>query len=156
MRIGLPMLSLFALAVTSSCKKDNANAAEKLQAAGSSPRALTTMTSNADLIAYKNSAHKIFVGFLVGDGADAAASFNPANAPDSTDFLSFLQGMMPPDRTGALPRPREPGLWYAIFCRMPILMALPKIRLRQLQPKPLPRQPVLMTIGRRRCITNIS
>ncbi|MEO6915701.1 MAG: hypothetical protein ABI151_08695 [Chitinophagaceae bacterium] len=44
------------------------------------------------LVAYKNSKHHLFVGFLVGDGNDPAASFNPANAPDSVDFLEFFAG----------------------------------------------------------------
>ncbi|SDQ00342.1 Putative glycoside hydrolase Family 18, chitinase_18 [Mucilaginibacter sp. OK268] len=94
LKTGLLMLSMSALALTQSCKKDNGSAAEKLQAAAASKNGLTTMstTSNADLIAYKNSVHKIFVGFLVGDGADPAASYNPANAPDSTDFLEFFAG----------------------------------------------------------------
>ncbi|MBB6110893.1 glycoside hydrolase family 18 [Mucilaginibacter lappiensis] len=93
-RVGLPMLCMLALALTSSCKKDSGNSAEKLQTLGASKNSLKTQaaTSNADLIAYKNSVHKIFVGFLVGDGADPAASYNPANAPDSTDFLEFFAG----------------------------------------------------------------
>lgn len=48
--------------------------------------------SNANLIAYKNSPHHIFVGFLVADGNDPAAGYDPANAPDSVDFLEFFAG----------------------------------------------------------------
>lgn len=44
------------------------------------------------LLDYKNSQHPIFVGFLVGDGNDPANSFNPANAPDSVDYLEFFSG----------------------------------------------------------------
>ena len=39
--------------------------------------------------------HHIFVGFLVSDGADPAASTNPANSPDSVDFLEFFAGRDP-------------------------------------------------------------
>jgi len=44
------------------------------------------------ILDYKNSVHPVFVGFLVGDGNDPAESFNPANAPDSVDFLEFFAG----------------------------------------------------------------
>jgi hypothetical protein len=50
------------------------------------------MDTNANLIAYKNSPHHIFVGFLVADGNDPAAGYDPANAPDSVDFLEFFSG----------------------------------------------------------------
>ncbi len=44
------------------------------------------------LLAYKNGPHHIFVGYLVGDGNDPAAGYNPANAPDSVDYLEFFAG----------------------------------------------------------------
>jgi Glycoside hydrolase family 18, BT1044-like len=44
-----------------------------------------------NLKAYKNSPHKIFVGFLVA-GDDPYEAYNPANAPDSVDFLEFFAG----------------------------------------------------------------
>lgn len=44
------------------------------------------------LLAYKNSDHQIFVGYLVGDGNDPVNSFNPATAPDSADYLEFFAG----------------------------------------------------------------
>lgn len=44
------------------------------------------------LITYKNSKHHLFLGFLVGDGNDPVASYNPANSPDSVDFLEFFAG----------------------------------------------------------------
>lgn len=44
------------------------------------------------LLEYKNSNHFLFVGYLVGDGNDPANSYNPANAPDSADFLEFFAG----------------------------------------------------------------
>jgi hypothetical protein len=58
-----------------------------------SPGATADATSSGGgLIAYKNSAHHPFVGYLVADGNDPAASVNPANAPDSVDFLEFFAG----------------------------------------------------------------
>lgn len=51
-----------------------------------------TYDSLAHLIAYKNSVHPIFVGYLVGDGNDPVPSYNPANAPDSVDYLEFFAG----------------------------------------------------------------
>lgn len=44
------------------------------------------------LKAYKNSSHHIFVGYLVGDGNDPFAGYDPANAPDSADYLEFFAG----------------------------------------------------------------
>ncbi|HVI46878.1 MAG TPA: glycoside hydrolase family 18 [Chitinophaga sp.] len=49
------------------------------------------LTKNDSLKAYKDSPHRLFVGFLVG-GDDPAEAFNPANAPDSVDFLEFFAG----------------------------------------------------------------
>lgn len=49
-------------------------------------------TSHANILDYKNSDHHIFVGFLVGDGNDPVGGFNPANAPDSVDFLELFAG----------------------------------------------------------------
>lgn len=48
--------------------------------------------SLSDLLAYKNSPHQIFLGYLVGDGNDPVAAYNPANAPDSVDYLEFFAG----------------------------------------------------------------
>jgi hypothetical protein len=48
--------------------------------------------SHANILNYKNSKHHIFVGFLVGDGNDPFGGYNPANAPDSVDFLEFFAG----------------------------------------------------------------
>lgn len=48
--------------------------------------------SDSALIAYKNSAHHPFVGYLVADGNDPAAAVDPANSPDSVDFLEFFSG----------------------------------------------------------------
>ncbi len=65
---------------------------------GTAPSSVTTKpvtaaaTSNAGLVAYKNSAHHLFVGFLVDDGSDPVASTNPENSPDSVDFLEFFSG----------------------------------------------------------------
>ncbi|WP_161596672.1 RICIN domain-containing protein [Chitinophaga vietnamensis] len=52
-------------------------------------------TSASSLVAYKNSSHKLFVGYLVADGADPVPAYNPANAPDSVDFLEFFAGRDP-------------------------------------------------------------
>lgn len=49
-------------------------------------------TDTPSIIHYKNSDHAIFVGFLVGDGNDPYESYNPANAPDSIDYLEFFAG----------------------------------------------------------------
>lgn len=90
--VPLRLLILAAIIFLASCKKDSKLAAtdQTLQVSNSSMAFATA--SNSDLIAYKNSPHKIFVGFLVGDGADPAASFNPVNSPDSADFLEFFAG----------------------------------------------------------------
>jgi len=52
----------------------------------------STSTSDSALIAYKNSNHHLFLGFLVADGNDPVPSINPANSPDSVDFLEFFAG----------------------------------------------------------------
>jgi hypothetical protein len=52
----------------------------------------STATSDSALIAYKNSNHHLFLGFLVDDGNDPVASTNPANSPDSVDFLDLFVG----------------------------------------------------------------
>lgn len=60
----------------------------------------TTQTNNGNnngtpannLLTYKNSQHPIFVGFLVGDGNDPVAGYNPANVPDSVDYVEFFAG----------------------------------------------------------------
>lgn len=58
-----------------------------------SPKLRTKRASSPSaLIKYKESKHHVFVGFLVGDGNDPAAGFNPANAPDSADYLEFFAG----------------------------------------------------------------
>ena len=49
-------------------------------------------TTQGRLIKYKESKHHVFVGFLVGDGNDPLSGYNPANAPDSADFLEFFAG----------------------------------------------------------------
>jgi len=61
---------------------------------GSSTASLT-LTDNATLIAYKNSPHHPFVGFLVADGSNSTNDYNPADAPDSVDFLEFFAGRDP-------------------------------------------------------------
>lgn len=52
----------------------------------------TTVTPQPTLLDYKNGAHHLFVGYLVADGNDPVAGYNPANAPDSVDFLEFFSG----------------------------------------------------------------
>jgi hypothetical protein len=47
---------------------------------------------NDSLIAYKNSKHHIVIGYLVGDGYDDTAAYNPANVPDSVDYIEFFAG----------------------------------------------------------------
>ncbi len=56
------------------------------------PTPPATYDSVAHLVAYKNSVHPIFVGYLVGDGNDPVKSYNPATAPDSVDYLEFFSG----------------------------------------------------------------
>lgn len=75
----LAFLSII-VAVAPGCKKDDIPL---------TPNDNDTLFTITD---YKNSAHAIFVGFLVGDGNDPAAGFNPANAPDSIDYLEFFAG----------------------------------------------------------------
>lgn len=84
------MLGISALACTQSCKKDNSgNAASKLQTAAVSKNNLSTQaTSNADLIAYKNSAHEITAGFF-RTWRDRTVSGN-ANDPIMTDLPDSL------------------------------------------------------------------
>jgi len=52
----------------------------------------TGNATTTTLLDYRKSKHAIFVGFLVADGNDPAAGYNPANAPDSADFLEFFAG----------------------------------------------------------------
>lgn len=88
--VQLRLLTLAAIISLASCKKESKPSNQgSLNVPGANG---VTAFSNSDLIAYKNSPHKIFVGFLVGDGADPAASFNPVNAPDSLDFIEFFAG----------------------------------------------------------------
>src|ERR1700744_4950961 len=72
---GRLMLFFYVLSVLTACNGQN-----------------TKSTSNDSLIAYKNSKHFLYLGFLVADGNDPAASVNPANSPDSLDFLEFFAG----------------------------------------------------------------
>ena len=51
---------------------------------------VTPYDSLAHLLAYKASAHPIYVGFLVADGNDPVPSYNPANVPDSVEYVEFL------------------------------------------------------------------
>ena len=53
---------------------------------------VTPYDSLAHLLAYKASAHPIYVGFLVADGNDPVPSYNPANVPDSVDYVEFFSG----------------------------------------------------------------
>ncbi len=79
-------LLLISLCIThSSCQKN-------LQTKDNTGTKAAMLVSNSDLVAYKNSAHRIFVGYLVSDGNDQAAGTNPANAPDSADYLEFFAG----------------------------------------------------------------
>jgi len=70
---------------TGSCKKNNNNNT-------SNNNTTPPYDSLAHLLAYKNSSHPIFVGYLVGDGNDPYNGYNPANAPDSVDYLEFFAG----------------------------------------------------------------
>jgi hypothetical protein len=47
---------------------------------------------NQSLRQYKKGPHHVFVGYLVSDGNDPYAGTNPANAPDSIDYLEFFAG----------------------------------------------------------------
>jgi hypothetical protein len=60
--------------------------------AGCKGMAVKGSNNDSSLIAYKNSAHYVYLGFLVHDGNDPVASTNPANSPDSVDFLEFFAG----------------------------------------------------------------
>jgi len=57
-----------------------------------SPTTAAQYNHNDSLLAYKNSPHHIIVGYLVGDGYDSAAAYNPANVPDSVDYIEFFAG----------------------------------------------------------------
>ncbi|TWJ04304.1 hypothetical protein JN11_00012 [Mucilaginibacter frigoritolerans] len=67
-------------------------AACKGPAAKTTTASNSTATSDSALIAYKNSNHHLFLGFLVDDHNDPVASTNPANSPDSVDFLDLFVG----------------------------------------------------------------
>jgi len=67
-------------------------ACKKSSTAKTTPTPPATYDSLAHLVAYKNSVHPIFVGFLVADGNDPVPSYNPANAPDSADYVEFFSG----------------------------------------------------------------
>lgn len=94
MQAGRFLVLLFSLfLILSGCKKkeDPATNNNNNNNNNNNPPPADTPT----LIDYKNSAHAIFVGFLVGDGNDPQESFNPANAPDSADYLEFFAGRDP-------------------------------------------------------------
>ncbi len=81
------ILLISSLFLFSSCSKS------KSRGGGSTTDSLiTTGTNPPTLLDYKSSNHHIFVGYLVGDGNDPSAGFNPVNAPDSADFLEFFAG----------------------------------------------------------------
>lgn len=69
-----------------------ASACLVLYAFGSKNTAAQTRSPHNDLVTYKNSPHRIVIGYLVGDGYDTTAAYNPANAPDSVDYLEFFAG----------------------------------------------------------------
>lgn len=71
------LIMCMAIIAISSCKKSSTPA---------------TTNPNAALVAYKNSNHHIFVGYLVADGNDPVPSYDPANSPDSVDYLEFFAG----------------------------------------------------------------
>lgn len=77
-------LLLGAMTFGTSCKKSNNNNNNNNNSGDT--------THTPTLVDYKNSAHRIFVGYLVADGNDPAAGYNPANAPDSCDYLEFFSG----------------------------------------------------------------
>ncbi len=80
---GAGLLFFGTMLTVSSCKKSS-----------TTPKTPTPVAydSLAHLVAYKNSVHPIFVGYLVGDGNDPVPSYNPATAPDSVDYLEFFAG----------------------------------------------------------------
>jgi hypothetical protein len=49
-------------------------------------------TVHTNILNYKNSVHHPFVGYLVADGNDPFFAYDPANAPDSVDFLELFSG----------------------------------------------------------------
>lgn len=77
-----------------SCTKTLQNAGPD-QITGTKSMAARLTAGSSSLITYKNSPHHIFVGFLVGDGADSPDAYNPTNSPDSVDFLEFFAGNDP-------------------------------------------------------------
>ena len=90
---GSTIASFYLLLLTlCSCGKTTGLSQQPQKVSALSSGTTAVATSNSNLIAYKNSNHHIFVGYLVADGADPVASYNPANSPDSVDFLEFFAG----------------------------------------------------------------
>lgn len=63
----------------------------KTTSVGQSPKKLSR-EALASLLAYKKSPHKLFIGYLVGDGNDPEASYNMLNVPDSVDIIEGFAG----------------------------------------------------------------
>ncbi|PZP42051.1 MAG: hypothetical protein DI598_17405, partial [Pseudopedobacter saltans] len=89
------LLLTFTVTVESCSKSSIQNTPETIKTLSAVNASPSISASVSDLISYKNSPHKIFVGYLVGDGADPQESFNPVNSPDSVDFLEFFAGNDP-------------------------------------------------------------
>lgn len=89
-RAALICASLLLLTLATACKKDDNNSSNS--GGNNSGGNNNNNDDPPSLTDYKNSNHAIFVGFLVGDGNDPADGYNPANAPDSLDYLEFFAG----------------------------------------------------------------
>jgi len=90
----VPVYFCLVLMAAGGCKKDTANNNTTTTNNNNNNTNPTPVPydSLSHLLIYKNSSHPIFVGYLVGDGNDPVNAYNPANAPDSVDYLEFFAG----------------------------------------------------------------
>lgn len=79
LKAGLLLIGLSALFATQACKKNSGNTVSKSPTTGASKNGLTTMASNADLIAYKATKHEISAGFYRVQGPCYGPGVNGSN-----------------------------------------------------------------------------
>jgi hypothetical protein len=80
--------------IVNSCNKDKTttNNSNNNNSSNNNTNNNNNNNTPGTILDYKNSNHRLFVGYLVGDGNDPYDGYNPANAPDSADYLEFFAG----------------------------------------------------------------
>ncbi|TDS07556.1 glycoside hydrolase family 18 [Sphingobacterium paludis] len=95
------------IAFFSSCQKSMLNAEQGVAMENASDGRMAAVNDDpnylANLIAYKNSPHPLFVGYLVADGNDPVEASSMLNVPDSVDIVVAFAGW-----------DRDPSHWRAL------------------------------------------